>query len=236
MFGPRSLASPFRSTVPLLALIRDGGEVLDGLLQNCGIQGEVSLHLEYEVESPGAAGNPSQTDLMVLSRTAALAVEAKWTEPRYETVAERLSREKDRQHAEAFVGGWLELVQPHAERELRLDDFGDAVYQMVHRAASACAASVAPRMVYLKFQEGLGAGGREEPNYSHDLGFLHNLLGRPRKFPFFLAEMKLEPRAPFDELAGLRKGSHETDQVVRLALCAGGLFDFTVARFETVES
>src|SRR5690348_1440566 len=101
-FGPRSLASPFRSTVPLLSLIRDGSDVLDGLLQSCGVEGEVSLHLEYEVESPGATGNPSQTDLMVLSQVAGIAIEAKWTEPRYETVAARLNREKDRRHAEAF--------------------------------------------------------------------------------------------------------------------------------------
>ena len=53
------------------------------------------------------------------------------------------------------VEGWLRYLQPFASRALQVDDFADAVYQTVHRAASACAVATGkqlqPELVYLHF-------------------------------------------------------------------------------------
>src|SRR5688572_31809590 len=90
-FSYGSLASPFRSTVPLLALAKDGWSTFEKLLSLCGMSGDLSIAFERTVESPRQGDRPSFTDAMVISETHVLAIEAKWTEPRYETVATRLS-------------------------------------------------------------------------------------------------------------------------------------------------
>src|SRR5687767_1602180 len=88
-FGLRAFASPFRSTVPLASLVKDDWPVLASIATRIGCKPE-RVHFEYEVAPPGVDGNPSQTDAMLLSDAFAIALEAKWTEPRYETVSLRI--------------------------------------------------------------------------------------------------------------------------------------------------
>src|SRR5205809_4874490 len=83
-FSDSALASPFRSTVPLLALAKDDWPTFAKVLTLCDVVGDVSVAFERRVPSPKGEGLPSQTDAMVLFGQAALAIEAKWTEPRYE--------------------------------------------------------------------------------------------------------------------------------------------------------
>ena len=72
-------------------------ERLEDIVSACCVT-PISLHVEYCVTGV-SDGNPSQTDLMVFGIGRSLAIEAKWTERRYETVAKRLVRRtKDRTH------------------------------------------------------------------------------------------------------------------------------------------
>src|SRR5688500_5373276 len=78
-FSDSALASPFRSTVPLLALAKDGWSTFEKLLSLCGMSGDLSIAFERTVESPRQGDRPSFTDAMVISETHVLAIEAKWT-------------------------------------------------------------------------------------------------------------------------------------------------------------
>lgn len=237
-FEAGAFASPFRSTVPLVAFAKDNWSGVKTLLSACGLSEEVEVHFEFKVNSPKGNGNPSHTDAMVLSATHACAVEAKWTEPRYDTVEKRLKRKdpKDPEgvNAEAFVGGWLELLQPFAAKPLRLNDFSMAVYQMVHRAASAAAMSRSPSLIYLHFDLAGRLGGTSTDQYYTDLTYLHNLLGKPLNFPFHMIEVEIKPTSVFSALEHLKKGSPETDLAVRSGLLSGRLFEFGETRLQTI--
>lgn len=224
-FGAGAFASPFRSTVPFVALAKDRWPVLQAILSVCGLSGtDVELHFEFKVDSPRGAGKPSQTDAMVLAESSAIAVESKWTEPRYQTVAERLKRDGDAEDQRDFLNGWLDLLSPYATDPLHLEGFSDVVYQMMHRAASACILSKKPSLVYLQFVTA-SASRAHASHYRTDLTYLHGLLGRPAAFPFYLVQLPLTPTDEFRKIESLKKGLRQTDRAVRVALLRGALFD-----------
>ena len=88
----KDLQSPYRSTVPLLDLVENSRPDWNALLELWGAPSDSTVHFEYRVASPKPKGNPSQTDALLMSGSKVWAVEAKWTEPRYETVAKRISK------------------------------------------------------------------------------------------------------------------------------------------------
>jgi hypothetical protein len=187
----------------------------------------LEVHLELTVGPVQGEGKPSHTDVMLIGNGIAVAVEAKWTEPPYSTVCEWIGKGRNQKNRRAVMSGWLSLLQPHAARELRLDTFLDATYQMVHRAASACAAGRRPSLAYLQFSP-LPNG--IEPNITQlqtKLSHLYDILGAPSAFPFFLIEVKLKATDAFHRISGLPKGSPKTAAMVRAVLLHAPLFEFT---------
>jgi hypothetical protein len=227
----KALRSPYRSTVPLLSLIEHSQPQWRSLLICLGAPPDGTISFEYCVPSPKANGNPSQTDALVMSGSKVWGIEAKWTEPRYETVARRVSRlEADGADPCKTVQGWLEYLQPCASRALHVDDFAGAVYQTVHRAASVCAVAaekkLQPELVYLHFHPSPMASTATTKQYVSDLCHLRSLLGPGSGLGMKVVEVSLEPTAGFEAIQGLNKRLTETATKVTAALCAGPLFEF----------
>lgn len=233
-YASDEFASPFRSTVPLLSLIQDRPDVFSAILVACQIHEPADIHLEYTVRSPRGNGKPSHTDVIVRANDETLAIEAKWSEPLYQTVGKWLGESKVDHNRWKVMTGWLELLQPHATSRLIVDDFRGAVYQMVHRAASACSMSKRPNLAYLHFTPPPGRGAATADEYLADMTRLHDLLGNPAGFPFRLVDVQATPTAAFAAIAGLPKGSVETSDPVRRALRVGGLFEFTLDRVRSI--
>jgi hypothetical protein len=244
-----AFASPFRSTVPLVCLVKDAFPTFQAIASACAGNADSSLHFEYEVAPPGVEGNPSQTDLMALSDQCALAIEAKWTEPRYPTVSARLksrvaelvkrdprSARNHQMDQEAAIAAWLDLLTPLADHPATLSGYGDAVYQTVHRAASACTLSRPPALVYLHFEPSPTKGAATTDQYRGDLKHLHQLLGSPDRFPFFLVGVPLTMTKSFQAIAGLQRGAVETDRHVRKAIMTSRLFEFGEPHIERIGS
>ncbi len=232
-FTGKSLRSPFRSTVPLLSLIEHCPTDWRGLLQSWGVPENVTVHLEYGVASPKPRANPSQTDALLIAKHAPTvwAVEAKWTEPRYETVAQRISRpEGDGADPCATVGVWLDYLRPYAEQSLDLMEFSEVVYQVMHRAASACAVAAAygrrPELVYLHFHPSPDSRSADTAQYVADLNQLRARLGNAAGFPFRVVEMPLSYTARFEAIQGLDKRDPASAHKVKAALAEGPLFIF----------
>jgi hypothetical protein len=234
MYGEKEFQSPTRSTVPLLSWLKYEQTMLRLLLRDMGIPADCNLHLEYTVSPQQGKGVASHTDVMVISGESSLAVEAKWTEPRYETVGEWLEKGSNPLNRRDVLTGWLGLLQQHAQRTIDIGDFSDIVYQMVHRAASACAAGVNPKMAYLMFEPSLDPKTASIQQIHADLNHLWDLLGNPNRFPFYLIELQLSPTAAFDAIASLPKGDEATNKAVRDALCNEPLFDFSEYELRTV--
>lgn len=226
-FTDASLASPWRSTVPLLDGLRQGeGGWLFDLLKSRGFPKTARIALEYRVPPPLGRGVASHTDAMVTDKCLTLALEAKWTEPRYPTA--KLWRSGGNAPANRWevLRGWLDLLEKFGPRKLRPEDFDDVVYQMIHRAASACA--VAERcspsdgkaeVAYLLFNR-VSDEGRTARTESclADLSAFHALLGSPNRLSFSVIEVTFEPTPAFSALADLPKGRAETGKAVRQAL------------------
>lgn len=227
----KALQSPFRSTVPLLSLVEHSQPEWHSLLALLGAPPESAVHFEYCVASPKSGGNPSQTDALLMSDSTVWAVEAKWTEPRYETVAKRIRKpESDGGDPRRKVDGWLKYLQPFATRDLRVDDVLEVVYQVLHRAASACAVAsvnqLQPHLVYLHFHPSPLPTSATTSQYVADLRHLHALLGNPDGVKFTVVEMPLKPTAAFEIIKDLDKRAKESSAQVKAALCSGPLFTF----------
>src|SRR5262249_12519814 len=126
-YGSDEFASPFRSTAPPLSLIRDGQPMLEEILARCGFAERSTLHFEFQVAPPKGQGKASHTDLMVCTQTGCMAVEAKWTEPPYETVDEWLKGssqpgDEGRDNRREVLSGWLSLLQRMTTRSLVAKD------------------------------------------------------------------------------------------------------------------
>ena len=227
----KPLQSPYRSTVPLLSLVEHSRPSWRALLTRLEAPPDSTIYFEYRVPSPKANGNPSQTDALIMSESKVWGIEAKWTEPRYETVARRIrTPEGDGADPRKTVEGWLRYLQPYASRELHVDDFTDAVYQTVHRAASACAVAtekqLQPELVYLHFHPSPLGSTATTDQYVRDLRHLRSLLGPGSRIGITVVEMSFEPTAAFREIQGLDKRLRASADKVSAALCHGPLFVF----------
>jgi hypothetical protein len=226
-YRAKGFGSPTRSTVPLVSLLKHESETWRGIAESLGCDGnDAEVHLEYTVDPPRGRGRPSHTDLMLLDSGRAVAVEVKWTEGAYNRVGEWLGKGTDIQNRREVMTGWLELLQPCAARPLDLADFSGAVYQMVHRAASACALGRAPAMAYLQFASPQNGVPKQVARLRDDLAHLRELLGYPAGFPIRLVEVTIIPTAAFERIRDLPKGSADTAAAVRQAFLGEPLFEF----------
>jgi hypothetical protein len=233
-YGQGQFTSPFRSTVPLLCGVRDGWDVFRDVLFHCDLPENSNLQFEYTQAVTRGRGKASHTDLMVCSGEHSLEIEAKWTEPRYETVAEWLASGKIKYRTEArpklektnreeVMAGWHALLQSRIPDLAPVGNFSNTVYQMVHRAASACGRSAQPQLAYLRFKS---PSENCSGTYWADLCQLHELLGSPRNFRFHLIEIDVAPTSAFDAIKDLEKGSNATGAAVLSSLLNSTLFEF----------
>jgi hypothetical protein len=235
MYGKKEFASPYRSTVASVSWLKHETAMLDSLLKELEMSEVCDLHLEYTVEPQQGEGVASHTDLMVISGESSLAIEAKWTEPRYETVGEWLKKGANPLNRREVLIGWLGLLRKHAMHELRVEDFSGAVYQMVHRAASACATGKMPRLAYLVFKPSPDKKTAAIQMIRNDLTHLWSLLGNPEGFPFYLVEVPLSPTPAFVAIRSLPKGDKATAQQVKATLFGSDrLFKFEKYRVTRV--
>ncbi len=230
-FTGKSLQSPYRSTIPLLSLVEHSRPQWDALLESWGAPANATIHFEYCVASAKQGGNPSQTDALVISGSSVWAIEVKWTEPRYELVSKRLSRqESDGADPQVTVNGWLKHLNPFAVHPLHAEDVTEVVYQVLHRAASACAVATAhgcaPQLIYLHFHPSPLKSSATTDQYISDLGRLHALLGNPVSVRFTVVEMPLRPTRAFESIKDLDKRSQATSAQVSEALRHGPLFTY----------
>ena len=163
---------------------------------------------------------------MVLSPEQAIAMEAKWTEPRYPVVAKWLTGSSNRK---AVLQGWCELLEQHGARPIKEGSLFELPYQMVHRAASACHAikTGPPLLVYLVFKP----TARKRAEYLSDLSRLRDVLGPRSALAIALAECSIE-QLPL--LAELRRrwdaGERHLHEPVLRALKSGDLLRAVLER------
>ena len=231
LYPDEELPTITRSTVPLLAYWRTYAERVPQLLSRLGATQSNSARLHFEMTVPSATipssrrlNRPSHTDLMIFTGDHTTAIEGKWKESRYETVGDWLGIEQTKNRL-GVIDHWLAMIGRRVDRSLARDDFNDVVYQMVHRAASACLTEVGKMaLVYQYF----GASDAESKGYENDLRHFHHLLGHPASFSFFLHRCPVESTERFVTVRNsLKSDLTEPAAAIRNAVLDGELFRFT---------
>lgn len=223
-------ASPYRSTVPLLTFLKHEQIMLEEILETLGMPNNSGLYIEYKVNPKKGKGNASHTDLMVISDDSTLAIEAKWTEPRYDIVSEWLKEGMNIQNRLNVLSGWIDLINKHFPTPFKYEQFNTVVYQMLHRAASACETEKSPKLAYLLFEPSPDPKTVEPTIIEKDLRTFYSMLGNPLSFPFYLIKIELSCTAAFQKIEKLEKGTSDTAIKVKNALRNDRLFDFSDVR------
>lgn len=168
-YSDREFDSPRRSTIPLVEFWRSPEERMRelGSALDLDVPASVRLGFEHTVSPPRGRGKASHTDLMVTSSHFVIAIEAKWTEPRYQVVGDWLNGSTNRVEV---LRGWCDLLQRRTVNPIDADNLTALPYQIVHRAASACHEANAGStcwLVYMVFGasgNSLQLRGRSQPS------------------------------------------------------------------------
>jgi len=206
-YGDGEFKSKTRSTVPMLDLLIHSRDVFDAIIREIGFPATHDLSLEYTAGPFGGRGKASHTDVMLTAGEHALAVEAKWTEPMYETVQKWLGAGSENKRK--VRDGWIvQLGQTYSA------PFDSVIYQMLHRAASAAHAGTKAQLAYFLFESSDPRSATAHA-ITAELVRLWNLLG-VKKFPFDVVEIGLQPLPAFEALPNAK--GDDTDDAVRAAL------------------
>jgi hypothetical protein len=221
--GLDAVASPKRSTVPLLDYWRHPEPRLRGLEGYLGVKSsdQSELHFEYEVPVQQGRGKPSYTDLMILGDDVAVAIEAKFTEPRYESVHTWLAAARTTNRGKVLEG-WIRAIEGATEGAVDREVVRELPYQLIHRTASVCCVSRRKRVVaYQVFGDSPG------PYYAKDVGRLASAMAAQDLFSFFVVRSAFQPTAAYAQLvARWNAGERDMAGDVRDALVAGPLLEF----------
>jgi len=215
-----------RSTVPLASYWRDQSKALATLAIALDLPDLATAHIEFEAKTPSVGrAEASHTDVMVRSRSASVAIEAKWTEPEYQTVA-RWSATV--QEPRPVIAHWLKRLHPFANPP-GFDGVSDLIYQMLHRCASACDPErEIAAMVYQVFTD---SEHRAEP-YEKSLKKFVETIRPTRRLRVRLIEVPMKKTPQYHiierDLAQrrLRDQGFIASPVVRRAVARDELFDF----------
>ena len=221
--GSDAVASPKRSTVPLLDYWRQPESRLRLLEAHLGVtlSDHTELHFEYEVPVQQGRGKSSYTDLMILGTDVAVAVEAKFTEPRYESVETWLAAARTTNRAEVLEG-WIRAIEAGSEAMVNREVVRELPYQLIHRTASVCCVSRRRRVVvYQVFGDSPG------PYYAEDLRRLASAIPARDRVSFYVVASAFHPTTTYAQLsARWDAGERDIGTDVRDALIAGPLLEF----------
>ena len=223
LLPPDAVASPLRSTVPMVDFWRTPESRLAQLSAAIGVAllPPIDLCFEYPVPVSRGRGKASFTDLMIVASSAVVAIEAKFTEPPYETVGAWL-RDPPEANRSEVLEGWLDLIRGASGTSLSVADVMDLPYQLIHRTASVCSVSRPGRaVVYQVFGEGPFG------YYVNNLSDLWRRLGRTAAIGFHVLGCPLNSLPTHEGLVKRwNQGDRHFGEAVRDALLTGPLFSF----------
>ena len=198
-YPPEEFNSPFRSTVPHLCLWRDHEQFIVSFCQALDIipPAHFQASFEYQVAPARGRGKASHTDIMLEWDDTVVTIEAKYTEPPYQTVRKWLG--VGNSNKRLVLEGWRELISHAAVRSIRPDDVLNLSYQLIHRCASACHLDARTRyVVYVLFDD--GSRKLNEDYYLDQFKSIDYLLGHSPGLKLALIRIPFRPKPAYLDL------------------------------------
>lgn len=195
---PFNLNSPYRSTVPHLSYWSNPANRLTDFSNSIGVAvpSEAELTFESLTHPIMGMGNPSHTDLMIVSPGLAIGVEAKYTEPPYADVRYWLEINPG-ENALLVLQGWLQLISDATGCQLTLEQVQNCTYQLIHRTASVCSVEAVRRVVVYHCFD---VTELQRRYYTNQLQTLANLIAQPTKIQLLLVTTTMSKSAPYSRL------------------------------------
>lgn len=235
-YSSEEFDSPTRSTVPSLAFWLDTDNRVRDLCKKISTNTPESciMEFEYQVPTEQGKGKPSHTDLMISWDDTCVGIEAKYTEPPYETVNKWLIEGKDRQNREAVLSGWCNMISRVTEKGMSILSVGDVTYQMIHRIASTCSRYESQKnVIYQVFSP-----SAETLNYYHThLNRIRAIMGPTQSLKLFLWVIDIVPSDKYAQMINEWQRNRLLKYQVEVigGLLEGNLMTFREGRFEKIE-
>lgn len=225
-FNVKEFKSPYRSTIPLLALYKAQPYLHFGLASDTEAMNAKYI-FEFETPVTKGKGLPSCTDLMIEYSSTCIAVEAKWTEPPYSTVKQWLGGSSNKRQV---LEGWLEMISSFSGIILHYNTVAGLPYQLIHRVASACSLKRAnTNVVYLCFN----LSDTKKEYYYQNLKLFSQILGNNINLYLCCFEiLKLERQNILE--ANWRNGSRNLSEHVLKGLIDNSLMSISQLTFEKI--
>lgn len=218
-----ALKSPRRSVVPLVDFCRTPETARSAIGAAVGLDLANTTEFIFESAVPvqQGVGKSSYSDLLMFSPEAAVTIEAKYTEPAYESVHTWLRTPEGKNRADVLTG-WLGLINRVVGSTVEHRSVATLPYQLIHRVASACFPARSKRvMAYLVF------GPSPSKHYAEAVASLNELLGAPPTLSMRVLSLPAHKLPAFDALESeWNSGQRDLTQRVRSALEDGPLFSF----------
>jgi hypothetical protein len=142
------------------------------------------MEFEYKTPPPKGQGKESHTDLMISWNDVAVGIEAKYTEPHYETVADWINQGGNTSNRHAVLEGWLGLIRQCTGQDVLKSAIPNLTYQMIHRLASVCSRPESQRIVLYQV---FNPDKEKMVYYLAELGKLMAAIGQPKILRIFLS-------------------------------------------------
>lgn len=217
------------STIPMLSMMAHKRRLFHSILKETSFSPkDYTAYLEYTVVPKHGRGKASCTDVMLVNGDKSLAIESKWRENMYDTVAKW--KEKKGDNADKVLESWLRLLQKHADKPLKNTTKNHIIYQMLHRAASAAEAGREPAVAYFCFKMKSVSQGAGTNEVVQRLTDLWSLLGTPNTFSFYVAEIEIKGTEVYEKLRGAINSTGKKalpDLLIAALQAKAPLFDFS---------
>jgi hypothetical protein len=227
--------SPARSTVPSIAYWSAPDDRITELAAAFQVPApkDCVMEFEYKTPPPKGQGKDSHTDLMISWHDVAVGIEAKYTEPHYEMVAEWIGQGKDASNRHAVLQGWLGLITQRTGEHVLPSAIPSLTYQMIHRLASVCSRPEPHRFVlYQVFNPDVA----KKDYYRTELDKLRAAIGRSDNVRIFLSWVTFTPSPDYQHLlARWEKHKRPCRYDVISGLVSRSLMTFQKPTFEEVK-
>jgi len=154
------------------------------------------------------------TDVMVLADGQAIAIEAKHTEPKYDTIGAWLKKGRDRENRAKVLNHWRHLIEAVTDTRVDQTNFGSVVYQTLHRTASACAATPQGGVAHVMYLAFVEPGSNID--YAKDLWLAATVLDPGQRMEFTLVTVSTSKGDHFNNVAELMNAAASDEDRVEI--------------------
>lgn len=179
---------------------------------------DYNICFEYPVKSIKKA-KASYTDVMLISKNTSIAVESKWTEDVGFYCKDQKSERRD-----LVQRHWINMISSYIGKELKLQQFEDIEYQLLHRVASACSLNKENCIVVYQIFH----NDKQRDCFINEIHKLISVLGNTR-IKFYIDTVKIDFTDEYNNLYFIIKDmtKKERAEIIKETIKRDNLFVFS---------